>query len=506
MEANILSPIEALKELFHSDLGLFEAYAGLLHLAMRPPQRQRIEEISKRQHQRIARAIDHWSRSVDRWNHQTLKQLGEQLVREAGKSDQRLAVELVAALKVLDDALTVRALEAHNVEVLLPEGEPFRSAHYRLLRPPEAPILGWIEDADLPPIPRDSGDSEVDLPVALELGWRAFPVAPSLSGVTTVFEDLATHVAVPLRERVDQKCLTVGLVSPINGIGYQCKGYRDEVHPKDGTPYRFEGLLGDEEVARGEIQAVLERCRDLEVDVLMYPELTLDADLQGFLKDEIRWSDEDRFPAMVIAGSFHESAANAGCYVNRTRIYDGLGEEIYQHDKLKRFRLTPEDIAKIKDPGCQKRLCEALGIDGEGGGHERIEQGHIMRIVDGPLGRMVTSICLDYCGGSIEGIAKSSRSNLFWVPTMSSSLGPFRERARELGKFCKATTVVVNSEWLLEGVGIDEAHREPLRSHCYLPFSSRDSIEVIIDSSVPSLRLFRIGEIIESLGGKNSVH
>jgi hypothetical protein len=89
---------------------------------------------------------------------------------------------------------------------------------------------------------------------------------------------------------------------------------------------------------------------------------------------------------------------------------------------------------------------------------------------------------------------------------MSPSLKMFGERAAELGAYCRATTVVVNSEWLLEATGVEEEHREGLRSLCYLPYRGGASIPLARVDGVSSFRLFRVCEIIEALGGRSQIH
>lgn len=501
-----LSAEVALKSLFHPRPQLFDCYVGLIHFATQPGRLQRFEEAAKREHARIMAQVASWTWTVKAWAPDTLREMGEHLVVESQKTEEHLHVAVAAALMTLDRALSGRHIEAHTAEVRLPVEEPFKSSRYRLLGPPETPIEGWIKSADLPEIPRRGDDFEIDLATALDLRWRAFPLEPNPFQVTVSFESLPAQVAAQLRERVERKNLVVGLVSPLAGLAYDFKSYPRELHPTDGTPYRFQGLSCRPSTAEDDIDRVLKRCRELEVDVLVYPELTLDGDLLGHLKEQLRWHNTDGFPALVVAGSFHEPAESAGRYVNRSRVFDHLGEEILRHDKLKRFRLTPADIARIKDDDKRQALCEALGIDATKGGHERIEQGQSLRIVDGPLGRMITSICLDYCGRSLDAVAKRSRSNLFWVPTMSPSLEMFKGRAAELGAYCRATTVVANSEWLLEATGVEEKLRDGLRSLCYLPYRGGKSIPLAPVDGVASLRLFRVCEIIEAIGERHSIH
>ena len=496
-------PAHPLEALFHDRASPYDYYVGLVHFATRPATHQRFISVAKRQHRRYSQQVGRWQRLIDVKDRATLQTLKDHILAEASKSDERLAVATAAALVLLDDQLTNSLKdEAHTAKVVLPEDSPFAGARYQLLAPPETPIQQWI-DATQSTLDRGNQDFEIDLPGTLGLQWRLFPLDPNPFQVSTTFEELPEHVSTMLRRRLAQRKLTLGAASPVAGLEYHCKGYGDEKHPTDGTPYRFQGLRNDGAVAKGELEAVIQRCHDLQIDILVYPELTLDTDLLGHLQDQLLWSDSP-FPAMVVAGSFHEQAQQAGRYVNRSRVFDHQGREILSHDKLKSFRLTPGNIAQIQGPERQAALCQTLGIEAASGGYERIEEGQHLRIVDGPLGRMITSICLDYCGESIDAIAIRSQSNVFWAPAMTPSLGEFTRRARRYGTFCRGMSLVVNSEWLLEATGIDEEKREAFRSFCYLPMHG--SIDGELCEETQTLRLFKVGEILDALRGKNPVH
>lgn len=56
--------------------------------------------------------------------------------------------------------------------------------------------------------------------------------------------------------------------------------------------------------------------------------------------------------------------------------------------------------------------------------------------------------------------------NLFLVPAMTPRMGPFYSRARELGTLNRATTLVVNSAWLLQRNGLRSRRQ---RSFAYFP-------------------------------------
>lgn len=172
-----------------------------------------------------------------------------------------------------------------------------------------------------------------------------------------------------------------------------------------------------------------------------WPDGTVDI----FVAYELSKDEESEYPVMVVAGSFHEQIEDdPGEFVNRSRAFDYDGEEIEElrHDKLKAFQLTPGDLARM-DEDRREELRRKMHLPEGGGGVERIRGGSRLRIVDTPMGRMVTTICLDFCGVMAD-LAKASGVNVAWVPTMSPTLRRFREHAKSLGEHAGTASFVVN--------------------------------------------------------------
>jgi hypothetical protein len=116
-------------------------------------------------------------------------------------------------------------------------------------------------------------------------------------------------------------------------------------------------------------------------------------------------------------------------------------------------------------------LQEVLGL-GPTGGYEDIQPGQELVLVETPWARLAFPICLDYCGTDLEGLFVATATNLFLVPAMSPRMQPFHERARALGTSNRATSLGVNSSWLLERLGLETV---PANLHLtYVPSRQMD--------------------------------
>jgi len=181
----------------------------------------------------------------------------------------------------------------------------------------------------------------------------------------------------------------------------------------------------------------LDACGEHRVDILCFPELTLDNDLLRYLKDRLLAGDASRQPALTVAGSFHLNDVEGRW--NRCHVFNAWGETLFRQDKGLDFRITPQNATKMST----EQRAE-LGID-EGGGFEDIDFAQEFVLVDCALGRLVTPICLDYIGDGLLGLFRDTDSNLFLVPAMTARMKPFVERAVKLGTDCQASSFVVNS-------------------------------------------------------------
>jgi len=312
------------------------------------------------------------------------------------------------------------------------------------LPPPQSPIEGLIPAARR--LDRGTGDLENDVRTMLDLWWLLVPLEDQAVQIETGTLDpvISKTLSVRLQRTGD---LRVGLCSPVLGFDYTIWADPERCHAAAGTPYRFVGLPpGSLAGARQVLEEVVATCAQERIDVLCFPELTLDTTLLGDLSRLLKLRNPDLHPLLVVAGSFHVDAGLA--HANRCSVLDGYGDLLFCQDKCKAYGIPAAQARRMRP-----ELRAKLGID-ERGGYEDIGSGSALRLTETAIGRLATPICLDFCGTQLLDLLVSARANLLFVPAMTPRMGPFYERARDLGTSARATTFVVNSAWLLQQIGL----------------------------------------------------
>ncbi len=283
----------------------------------------------------------------------------------------------------------------------------------------------------------------------LDLWWHL--VNLDRSAETPRFLDLDARAVGRLQSRWESDGdLSIALAAPFADLDFDFHADPNRCHDHKGIPYRFVGLKSVHlKEARSIVDRLLESCAEHRVDVLCFPELTLDNDLLGHLQSRLKSGDSSRQPALVIAGSFHLTSELR--WVNRCHVLDGRGRLLFTQDKCKPFEIPAEQARHMPE------LCGKLGID-DRGGFEDVRCSTEVVIADFPLGRLATPICLDFCGKELRELFIESRTNLLLVPAMTPRMKPFVESARDFGTDCRGSVFVVNSAWLLRQLGtFDEA-------------------------------------------------
>ncbi len=385
-----------------------------------------------------ARLLD-WG-DAESWRPEIGKEIRQ--LREA--ENERLAVGCGAILRALDHYHRGLRPELQHQEILLPDRLGGGASVF--LPPPANPIAGAVAAGESKgrSLSRRLDHQRHDLQWILGLYWRVvsldrYPVRPR-------FFELEAASAVRLAKPLARSELRVGLASPFADLGYDFDSEPARCHRTKGVPYRFVSMSSDDrEAARGVIDGILAAAAEYRIDLLCFPELTLDNDLLGHLRDRLKSGEADSQPALTVTGSFHLS--HRARWVNRCHVLDARGRILFEQDKCKEFQLTPELAAA--SPG----LCRKLGLEAERGGYEKIDCASHLEVADTPIGRLVTPICLDFCGEEIRELLVDSRANFYLVPAMTPRMGDFRQRARDLGTLCRGSSFVVNSAWLLEQIG-----------------------------------------------------
>src|SRR6185436_9201042 len=406
------------------------------------------------------------------------------LVREAravADADRALVFAAVL-LRVLDKVHIQRGRDFRAARASLPPALGGGTTIF--LAPPESPIADLVPESRR--LGRGRGDLKSDLRNVLELWWYLVPldrhtVRPNIQPLDA---SISREMAHRLRRQGD---LRIGLASPFDDLRYVVRSDPARCGGR-GIPYRFAEISPDcLALARAALQETLHLCAAHQIDVLCFPELTLDGSLLHHLQLLLKLQNPSRHPLLVVAGSFHADAGKG--WVNRCRVLGGSGEPLSTQDKCAAYNL----------PGAQvtPHLGQTLGLD-ERGGYEDIEQSTVLEILDTPLGRLATPICLDFCGEQLRDLLVDACVNLFFVPAMTPRMEPFLDRARDLGTQNRATTFAVNSSWLLQQIGVSPVLESVVLA--YLPARKLDSTLRPLSSSLYSC------SIRELLGLPLTVH
>ncbi len=194
-------------------------------------------------------------------------------------------------------------------------------------------------------------------------------------------------------------------------------------------PFRY---MRTKKPARSEVkqklEALLTAAIDHDVDVLIFPELTVDHDAQTVIGDFLAFRNTQAQLKLVVAGSFHRERYEGG-YVNLAPMLDWQGNVVWRHRKLQPYKMLSGEIAKSPNVNEILRLFKA-----KTGNHveENIQTSYPLAFVDTPIGRMATLICLDYLLDKVYEAVGHVGCHYLWVPLMTASIGMFEGHAKDL--------------------------------------------------------------------------
>jgi predicted amidohydrolase len=370
-------------------------------------------------------------------------------------SEKRDLAWCAAALQALDRHHTKAGDQLHDTRATVPA--ELGGGEALFLAPPLKPIEDLIPEKRR--LGRSGGDLQSDLHEILDLQWRPvfldfLRIRPQIK---TLDPDLSGEIARRLKENRD---LRIGLASPFGALDYEIDSDQPRCHSIDGIPYRFSRLAkGSLESARDALGKIVEDCAREQIDLLCFPELTLDTDLLHSLAVLLETRNDNLHPLLVVAGTFHLDAG-AG-RANRCQVLDGFGRvQDFEQDKCTPYRIPGAQVLRMS-PAMQGMM----GLDGRGG-YEDIRLGETLLLIECALGRLALPICLDYCGEELRDLLVKTQTNFLAVSAMTPRMGPFYSRARELGTLARATSIVTNSAWLLRQMGLKSRRH---RAFAYIP-------------------------------------
>lgn len=187
---------------------------------------------------------------------------------------------------------------------------------------------------------------------------------------------------------------------------------------------------GDADTHRQTLEAVLQAAYGAQVQVLLFPELVLDAvALQGVRDWLFRHNLRTPRLRLVVAGSRHCVEGSGFC--NRCTVLGLDGGILWEQDKRTPFVIDdPKTLQAIK-PGCTA-----------GKAFEPTIPGHTIALRESMAGRLLTPICLDFID---DPLWAELGADIFLVPAMSAGLSRFRATAKQLGGRHGAASFVCNA-------------------------------------------------------------
>ncbi|PCI30320.1 MAG: hypothetical protein COB67_02270 [SAR324 cluster bacterium] len=182
------------------------------------------------------------------------------------------------------------------------------------------------------------------------------------------------------------------------------------------------------------LNEILEESLSQAVNILIFPELTIDAGSCEQIKNWLQERNDDGIIRLVVAGSFHYMSQE-GHLVNRAIMLDGFGNELWTHDKQKAFKLTDHNITscqkKLRSKNKDGNLRDFFGLQAGDCLEEPIWCDSPITFVDTPIGRMSTLICLDYLLPKIGTILGRVPCHYLWVPIMAFGARDFHHMAKD---------------------------------------------------------------------------
>lgn len=370
---------------------------------------------------------------------------------------ERLLILASSTVQVLDRYHNERQREVSGTVIALPA--ELGGGRTLFLLPPERPIEALAPARRR--LGRGAGDLQHDLRSILSLRWHL--VFLDQYSVQPEQVRLPAWLSAELQGRLDAVSkggdLRIATASPFVELDYIVRTDATRCHAADGVPYRFMEVASQHvEGARRDLERIIEACAREKIDILCFPELTLDTDSVLHLAHLLKVRNNALYPLLIVAGSFHLSGEVG--WVNRCKVLDGYGNPVFFQDKCVPYRMPGEQVVRLSES-----LQAQLGLDHRGG-YEDIQASASLRLIDTPLGRLATPICLDFCGTELSKSLVEMQVNLLLVPAMSPKIGRFYRQAHELGTQARAMTVVANSVWLLRRLGLRSRRQ---RSLMYLP-------------------------------------
>jgi hypothetical protein len=262
---------------------------------------------------------------------------------------------------------------------------------------------------------------------------RVVPVKPSLR-TFPLFEKSG-------RDAAERKSFRVALC-PMPGSFHP----QFRIHPNGRHFHALsENSISDPGSLHEHLEVLVEAALAQDVNLLVLPELSVDPNARGRLKQLLRQGLTAGGGSLygIVAGSFHiwgdPAEGEEALPVNEAALLDPAGETSAQHWKKGQFRVTSAQVNAAPHffPVRPAKLAREI--------FEEIRYGSELQVLDTSLGRVALLICADAIAADDKGylpVVRHLRPDLLIVVSMTPETHPFDAFAEDMSRYWIGTLFV----------------------------------------------------------------
>lgn len=173
------------------------------------------------------------------------------------------------------------------------------------------------------------------------------------------------------------------------------------------------------------LDCLIREAAKLSINVLVFPELTMSESLLRSLLSILDSIDDEHQIFMIVAGSSHEPTHDEK-YANRSRIFSGMGKEIWTQDKIATFDGLFDGTHCYEPPSLGRTLAVRESNS---------------------LGRVAVTICSDFCNRSLKDGKNTPLWNLLAECRPSLTIVPSMQHNGDLERFETSAKILRDAHW-----------------------------------------------------------
>ena len=191
----------------------------------------------------------------------------------------------------------------------------------------------------------------------------------------------------------------------------------------EGSDFVWLTEIRNESALQDEIRAALEKAKELEVSLLILPELAIPPAVEKEVRSLLAVHGTESHPLLTLFGCCLRRTEDGD--FNEAVLLGPDGTEIHRHRKLTSFTLVigKEPLRLVAEPNTV---------------------GNRISVLESAIGNLAPLICLDFIHQPLFQVLACSHANLFAVPSLSDSTGAHRKAAATLQTSNRASSFVSN--------------------------------------------------------------